>query len=326
MRTKSRELLAVGILGRASLGDRMELLLKRGREFSPRVSPLRLTASVAGLLICVIAGSLGPRWIAFAQPARLAFEVASVKQNKTKDQPRFQVQPSGRLVIANIPLQLIITTAYGLPFQSDRLSGGPDWIRTDRFDIEATPPPGTVPAGASSKVREDTIRQMLQNLLADRFKMSIRRETKDQPVYAALIGKGGPKLEKSKLTEKDCQAGSGTFGDRNSCHNSTGGQGRGLHGEAVDMSDLAVIVSNWTDHPVVDRTAITGLFRIETDGWLPIRAGPAPAPDAKGEDGKLLVDQPTIFEIFDRLGLKLELQRAPVDMFVIDHIERPAEN
>jgi uncharacterized protein (TIGR03435 family) len=57
-----------------------------------------------------------------------------------------------------------------------------------------------------------------------------------------------------------------------------------------------------------------------------MQAGPSPAPDAKGEDGKLLVDQPTIFEIFNRLGLKLELQRAPVDMFVIDHIEKPIEN
>ncbi len=272
MRNESRELLAVGIFGRASLGDRIETLLKCGRQFSPRVSPLRFTASAVALLVCLFAGSQAPRWIAFAQN-RLSFEVASVKQNKTKDQNGFQVLPSGRLVIANIPLQLIITTAYGLPFQSDRLSGGPDWIRTDRFDIEATPPPGAVPAGASSQVREDTIRQMLQNLLADRFKMSVRRETKDQPVYAAVTGKGGPKLEKSKLTEKDCQAGSGTFGDRNSCHNIVGGRGRGMHGEAVDMPDV-VFVSNWTDHPVVDRTGITGLFRIETDGWLPMQAGP----------------------------------------------------
>ena len=80
------------------------------------------------------------------------------------------------------------------------------------------------------------------------------------------------------------------------------------------------------DRPVVDKTGISGLFRIETDGWLPMQAGPAPAPDAKGEDGKLLADQPTIFELFDKLGLKLEQQRAPVDMFVIEHIERPAEN
>jgi uncharacterized protein (TIGR03435 family) len=96
--------------------------------------------------------------------------------------------------------------------------------------------------------------------------------------------------------------------------------------EAVDMCDVVVFVSNWTDHPVVDRTGITGLFRIETDGWLPMQAGRPPSPDAKGEDGKLLVDQPTVFEIFNRLGLKLELQRAPVDMLVIDHIERPIEN
>jgi uncharacterized protein (TIGR03435 family) len=261
-----------------------------------------------------------------AQPDHLAFEVASVKQNKTTNQAGFQALPSGRLVIANVPLAMIITMAYGLPIQSNRLSGGPDWIRSDRFDIEATPPPGAISAGASSKVRQDAIRQMLQTLLADRFKMSIQRETKDQPVYAAVIGKNGPKLEKSKLEEKDCQAGPATFGDRASCHSIAGGRGRGMHGDAVDMSDVVVFVANWTDHPVVDRTNLKGLFRIETDGWLPLQAGQAPSPDAKGEDGKLLVDQPTIFEIFNRMGLKLELQRAPVDMFVIDHIEKPIEN
>jgi uncharacterized protein (TIGR03435 family) len=262
----------------------------------------------------------------YAQSPGLAFEVASVKQNKTNSQGGFQVLPSGRLVIANAPLVMIITTAYGLPFQSNRLSGGPDWIRSDRFDIEAAPPPGSIPAGTSSKIRQDTIRQMLRTLLADRFKMSIKRETNDQPVYAAVIGKNGPKLEKSKLEEKDCQAGPAAFGDPTTCHSIGGGRGRGMHGAAVDMSDLVIWVANWTDHPVIDKTGLKGLFRIDTDGWLPMQAGPPPAPDAKGEDGKLLVDQPTIFEIFNRLGLKLELQRAPVDMFVIDHIERPLEN
>ena len=155
MRNDSREILAVGIFGRASLGDRIETLLKRGREFSPRVSPLRFTASAVALMVCLFVGLPGAYQMdrLRARPAHL--QVASVKQNKTKDQAGFQVLPSGRLVIANIPLQLIITTAYGLPIQSDRLTGGPDWIRSDRFDIEATPPPGAIPARTSSKVRED---------------------------------------------------------------------------------------------------------------------------------------------------------------------------
>jgi uncharacterized protein (TIGR03435 family) len=256
----------------------------------------------------------------------LGFEVASVKANKSTDRPGLQVLPSGRLVINNLPLAVIIATAYNVPFQSNRLSGGPDWIRSDRFDIEATPAAGAIPATAPSKVREQMVRQMLQALLLERFKMTVRREMKEQPIYAAVVGKNGPKLEKSKVEEKDCTAGTGEFGNGATCHSFSGGRGRGMHGQAVDTSDMVTFVSNWTDRPVVDKTGLHGLFNVQTDGWLPMQAGPPPAPDAKGEDGKLLVDQPTIFEIFERLGLKLEPQRGPVEMFVIEHAERLTEN
>jgi uncharacterized protein (TIGR03435 family) len=326
MRTKSRELLAVGIFGRASLGDRIEMLLKRGREFSPHASLPRVAASAAVLMILVLAGSLAPRWIAFAQQpsAPLAFEAASVKPNKSSDRPYVQVLPSGRLVVTNLPLVMLVIMAYDFPF--NRLSGGPDWIRSDRFDIEATPPTGAIPAGASSKVREQAVRQMVQALLAERFKLVVRRETKELPVYAILVGKNGPKLEKSKLEEKDCAAAEGgENGVR--CHSSSGGRGRGIHGEAVDMSDLASFVSPYTDRAaVVDKTGIKGLFNIQTGGWLPMQTGPPPAPDAKGEDGRLLIDQPTIFQIFESLGLKLEPQKGAVDTFVIDHAEKPDAN
>ncbi len=101
MRTDSRELLAVGIFGRTSLGDRMELLLKRGREFSPRVSLLRLTASVACLLMCVFAGSLAPRWFAFAP--KVEFEVASVRPN-VSGRTNFLMRPpvGGRFTATNV--------------------------------------------------------------------------------------------------------------------------------------------------------------------------------------------------------------------------------
>src|ERR1700731_4197760 len=89
-RTGSRELLAVGIFGGTSLGYRIEMLLKRGREFSPRVSPLRLGTSVVVLLMFVVAASLAPRWIAFAQqPDRPSFDVASVKPNVNAEDRRF---------------------------------------------------------------------------------------------------------------------------------------------------------------------------------------------------------------------------------------------
>ena len=275
-------------------------------------------------LLAALAGVLSAPLL---RAAPLAFEVASVKANKSTDvRPGLQVLPSGRLVVTNVPLLMLVATAYDVPFQSNRLSGGPEWLRSDRFDIEATPPAGAIPAGAPSKVREQMVRQMLQTLLAERFKLTVRREMKEQPVYAAVVGKNGPKLEKSKLVEKDCDAEATASTIGTACHSFNGGRGRGLHGQAVDISDMVVFVSNWTDRPVVDKTGIQGLFNIQTDGWLPMQAGPPPAADAKGEDGKLLADQPTIFEIFERLGLKLEPQKAPVELFVIEHVEKLTEN
>jgi uncharacterized protein (TIGR03435 family) len=207
-----------------------------------------------------------------------------------------------------------------LPFQSSRLTGAPDWIRAERYDIEAKAPSGSIPAGASTATRDARMRLMLQALLAERFKLTMRRETKELPIFAVVVGKNGPKLEKSKIEEKDCTE------MPTPCHVFMGGRGRGLHGQAVDMADLATFVENWAERPVIDKTGITGLFHIETRGWLPMTPGPAPAAGAKAEDGSDMADLPTLFAIFEQLGLKLEPQKAPVDIYHIEQIEKPSQN
>jgi uncharacterized protein (TIGR03435 family) len=254
------------------------------------------------------------------------FEAASVKPNKSEARPGIQFLPGGRFTSTNMPLQILIASAYNLPFQSIRLSGGPDWIRSERYDIEATAGPGAVPTGLSSKAREDKTRLMLQALLADRFKLAVRREAKELPVYVVVVGKNGPKLQRSKIEEKDCPEGPATFGV--SCHNIQGGMGRGLHAKAVTVSDIAMFVENWSDRPVIDKTGIQGLFEVETDGWAPLRSRPvAPGTEPSAEDVAMAdPTRPTLFLIFERLGLKMESQRAPVEVFVIDHVEKPSEN
>jgi bla regulator protein blaR1 len=264
-----------------------------------------------------------------SQPAgKLAFEVASIKLNASTD-PRaglgLQFLPGGKFV-SGLPLNFVIATAYNLPFQSGRIVGGPDWIRTERYNIEATAEKGAIPAGATLKERNDKMRLMLQTLLTERFKMVIRRETKELPVYAIVVVKGGPKLQKAAIDEKNCPDTPTALGDATSCHGFGGGQGRGLHAQAVDMSDLAVYVSNWADRPVVDKTGIKGLFQIDTKPWAPMRVGPPPPPGAKAEDGSNFADLPSLFEVFEQLGLKLESQKAPIETFVIESAERPSEN
>src|SRR5205823_5291248 len=114
-----------------------------------------------------------------------------------------QFLPGGRFVSTGIPLRMVIATAYHVGFQSVRLTGGPDWINTldGVYDIEATPP-GAISAELPGKARDDKLKLMLQTLLADRFKLKIRRETKEMPAYAVVVAKNGPKLEKAKIEEK----------------------------------------------------------------------------------------------------------------------------
>lgn len=249
--------------------------------------------------------------VAAAQPGPV-FEVISVKANTSTDFRGAQMQflPGGRFVATNYPLQFVIAAAWNVPFQGPRLTGGPDWLRSERFDIEAK--------AANGAVRQAEMRLMLRALLEDRFHLKMRRESKELPIFAVIVGKNGLKLEKSAIDEKDCESAP--------CHVFMGGRGRGLHGQAVNMSDLAMYVENWAERPVVDMTGIQGLFHIETRGWLPMTPGPAPAAGAKAEDGGDLADLPTLFEVFEKMGLKLEARKAPVDIFHIDQIEKPSQN
>jgi uncharacterized protein (TIGR03435 family) len=174
------------------------------------------------------------------------------------------------------------------------------------------------------EARRLKMNQMLQTLLADRFHLEVRRETKEMPAYAVVVAKDGPKLEKAKLEEKDCPE--ERTSDGFACHEFSGGQGRGLHGQAVDIADLARYVENWAERPVIDKTGLQGLFHIETTPWVSMRVGPAPPPGTKGESGMDIADMPTLFGVFTKLGLKLEAQKLPVEMFEITRIEKPVQN
>ena len=279
-----------------------------------------------GLLLATAAIAAATQLPAQPQPAApLAFEVASVKPSKPEDRRMgMQFLPGGRLLVTNIPLRAIIAVAYNVPFQSSRLIGGPGWIGSERYDIEAKAEKDAIPRGLASEARKQKMRLMLQALLAERFKLAVRRDTKEMTVYAVVTAKDGPKLERARVGEKDCPE--DRTSDGFACHEFIGGQGRGLHGQAVDMSDLALYVENWAERPVIDRTGIQGLFHIETRPWTTLRPGPPPAAGAKGEDGSDLADLPTLFTVFADLGLKLETQKAPVEIFEITRVEKPAQN
>src|SRR5215472_7959558 len=118
-----------------------------------------------------------------------AFEVASVKLDKTAHEPRFRVEPSGRVSIVGYSLRMLVALSHNIPFQSpaERIFGGPDWVRSETYDIEAIPGAGTFGPEMTPQARNEKIRLMLGRLLEDRFRLQIKQSTREMPIYAVLL-------------------------------------------------------------------------------------------------------------------------------------------
>jgi uncharacterized protein (TIGR03435 family) len=289
-----------------------------------------LPAVVAMAAWIIIGMSSAPLMQAQQPVSSFAFEAASVRPNNSPDfQGRdWQFLPGGRFAATNTPLSIIIALAFNVPMYTEslRLLGGPPWIRSDRYDIQATGGTGTISAGMSVKARDDKVRLMLQDLLADRFKLVVRREIREVPAYVVVVAKNGPKLRKAAMDEKDCPQVEGNNGV--SCHSAIGGQGNGIHGRALSVADVLAFAENWSDRPIIDQTGIEGLFEVDTEGWMPLRPRIVPPGRQPTAEDIAMSDptRPTLFRILDTLGLKMESRKFPVETFVIDHIEKPTEN
>ena len=255
-------------------------------------------------------------WPAVAQSQ--AFDAISIKPARSAGPGamRLRVLPNGDLQASAVPVLLLLRYAYDVPVNpSPRLSGLPGWW-SDAFDIEAKAPANT--ASASLPEREQRLREMLRRLLADRFKLVMRVEQKTMPVYALTVASGGPNLRKSAIAEQDCLLDTGI---PDGCHSFMIGRGHPLNGRAINMDDLVQYIENWTDLPVVNRTAVSGLFAVETPGWIPMQLPPPPPGNAPAAS---FDDLPTIFTVLRALGLELKKAEATVPVYTVEHIERPA--
>ncbi|RPI54008.1 MAG: TIGR03435 family protein, partial [Acidobacteria bacterium] len=263
------------------------------------------------------------------------FEVASVRPNTSADtKMTIGAQPGGRFNAVNAPLAMLIRSAYRL--QDFQLVGGPEWISTDRFDIVAKAErefPSPVPGGPPSAAQ-----MMLRSLLEERFKLVVRRETREMPIYALVrardSGKLGPELRPSTV---DCEAfgaarrGGGPAqppkaGERPVCSIRMGfGE---LAGGGFPLSSLASSLVGTVQRTVVDKTGLSGNFDFYvrwTPDRLPQRPAGTPADQPFRMNG-LEIDPngPSIFTALqEQLGLKLDAQRGPVEVLVIDRVERP---
>ena len=281
-----------------------------------------------------------PELQAVQLPPRVAFEVASVKVRKIEDSdPRasgIQYLPGGRFTAKGVPLYALIQEAFNSRLTINiapevRASNESMQIlmRTP-FDVDAVAEKDAIPPNATAQVRNEKPRLMLQTLLSDRFKLVVHRETREDPVYAILIGSIGHKLLKAAIDETECvQRPLVRFPiDGKSCHSVQADPRTGIHGEAVAIADIAKVIL-YGDRLIVDRTGLSGLYNIQTSGWaVDVRPLPPDATEVQKAEFAEAADpsRPTLLSIFGGLGLRLEAQTAPVEVIEIRHVERPSEN
>jgi uncharacterized protein (TIGR03435 family) len=258
------------------------------------------------------------------------FEVASIKLGSLGlPGGRILYQPGGKLRVTNISLKQLIQQAYDVdPFQ---VSGGPAWVDSTRYDINAT-------SDKPSKPPE--IRVMLQSLLSDRFQLTIHRETRELPVYALVLakkdGKLGPKLTESK--EGGCTVYDPANPPRVTADGICGTtKFNPSHGwltiTRLPLDALTKTLREVLGRAVIDKTGLTGNFDIHLE-WAPDEWAPDESEVARllavlppGVPNPPPSDGPSIFvAVQEQLGLKLESQKGPVEVLVIDRAEKPSEN
>lgn len=247
------------------------------------------------------------------------FEVASIKLNKSGDlyqNPGLPTQGK-RFAMTNMPLQFLVTLAFGL--KDSELSGAPSWLHTERYDVEAE---------AGTNISPEDLRPEVQTLLEDRLQLKWHRATRTLPIYVLTVAEAG----KLHRTGDDC----GPLSDSPSpppsfqpdrvpappCGYFFAFPGH-LRGQKLSPAGIADLLSAVTDRKVLDKTGLTGNFDVRLD-YTPeqISATPPgvfyPPIDPNG---------PSLFSaVNEQLGLKLESQKGPVEIVVIDHVERPSEN
>jgi uncharacterized protein (TIGR03435 family) len=253
-----------------------------------------------------------------------AFDVVSVKPNKSDSgMIRVMSKPDGYSA-TNISLKMLVQGAYGI--REDLISGAPSWADSARFDIDAKVAGSDV--DALKKLSPEQRRLVLQPLLADRFKLKVHTETKQLPVYELVLAKGGSKLKEANPGDTYAKGIKGPDGV------GRGGMmrvGRGqLTAQAVPMTSLANLLSQQLHRTVIDKTGLTGKYDLELN-WTPDQGSD---PMFKGTDGSPQradaapdTSGPSIFTALqEQLGLKLQSAKGPVETLVIDHVEMPSEN
>jgi uncharacterized protein (TIGR03435 family) len=220
-----------------------------------------------------------------------SFEVASIHRNRGGSQnTQIDTSDAGRLTITNASLKTLIRNAYGvLSFQ---LADEPAWLDTEMYDIQAT-------TGTAEQISPESLKPLLQSLIAERFALKVHWETRESTVYALLVDKGGPKFHAST-------------GEQANMDTQKGPERVAMKGTAQTMAVLTSNLGNQLGRFAVDKTGLSGVWDF-TLSW----------------DRQTTADStgPSLFTALrEQLGLRLEAQKGPVQILVIDRADHASEN
>lgn len=260
------------------------------------------------------------------------FEVASIKAYKPEGENiRIMVRftPDG-IDASGVSLQLLIRQAYGI--EDNQIIGISGWMDSEQYDVQAKIDPldiealAKLPFAEANKVRQ----RMLQALLADRFKLSVHHETRELPVYALVIAKGGLKMREAAEGDTYSKGFKGPDG-KSGAGMMRMGPGE-LTGQALPIGSLVSMLSQQSGHHVVDKTGLTGKYDFTlkwtpNEGETPMFKGPSGGPAGAASSPVDDSNGPSLFTALqEQLGLKLDSQKGPVEVVVIDHAEKPSAN
>ena len=287
------------------------------------------TLSIAAIVVLAAPAQAQSSAVPVGRPK---FDVASIKPNKSGEQGTYlRLQPGGLYRAANVPLRALIASAYlnEFPPKGRLIFGGPGWIDSEHFDIEAR---------AEGNPGNEQERLMVQSLLEDRFKLVLHHEARQLPIYALVVskaGKTGPQLilhsGDAKCADPAADKPQQQPGPGEAMPAYCGGFFMNLRpgdlretGNKITMAMLAPFLGQSVDRTVVDRTELTGVFDFTLEFAPELGPGSQPGSTAGVPDPPVA---PSLFTALqEQLGLKLEPQTGPVDVVVIDHVEEPSPN
>lgn len=309
--------------GGGDLAKRVRSLLdvkqKRGRAGAWSVA-------IAAVVALFFVGSISPLQVVFGAQAnnkRIAFEVASIRQNEGTNGFNTDIS-HGNFTGKNLTVLQLIQMAFRT--QRHRIVNVPSWMASERFNVVAR--------GKSDATREDVM-LMLRSLLSDRFQLKFHNDTRELSIYELEVTKGGPKLKRYDLEEcKNPQASPDVSAAQCGAPTLLGNAQRGaILGRAITVGTLASsLASYYLDRAVVDRTGLTATYFIGLTWNEPGSPQPAPNPEEERHGG---ADRPggdgfaptSLFTaIQEQLGLRLNATKGPVEVFVIDQVEKPTPN